>query len=100
MNIWVVIVVCACIMVAFLGYSSSLSDTLEELNAAHDDSQLRLSALQNEQAELQETIAVADTDAFIENQARTKHGYMMPDEIRFVISDPEVLYGDEEVPSP
>lgn len=39
------------------------------------------------------------SDSFIENQARTMYGYMMPDEIRFVITNPEALYGDDEIPS-
>lgn len=27
------------------------------------------------------------------------YGYMMPDEIRFVITNPEALYGEDEIPS-
>ena len=44
-------------------------------------------------------LASGGTEAFIENQARTKHYYMMPDEIRFVIEGLETE-NDEEMPSP
>ena len=100
MNIWVLVIACACIMAGFFWYNSTLSDTLGELDAAYNDSKVRLSELQGEQTELKEMIETVGTDAFIENQARTLYGYMMPDEIRFVITNPEALYGDEEIPSP
>ena len=28
-----------------------------------------------------------------------ENGYMMPDEIRFVITNPEALYGEDDIPS-
>ena len=59
----------------------------------------RLAELQNDQAALKDTLASVGSDAYIENQARTVYGYMMPDEIRLVISNPETLYGEEGVPS-
>ncbi len=56
--------------------------------------------LENKQNKLQETLAALGTDAFIENIARTKYGYMKSDELRFVITNPEVLYGTQETMSP
>lgn len=100
MNIWVVVVACACILAGFFWYSSSLNDTIKELDASYDRSKIRLSSMQTEQTELQSMLETVGTDAFIENQARTLYGYMMPDEIRFVINNPEALYGSEEIPSP
>lgn len=99
MSIWVVIAACACIVAGFFWYNNSLTDTIQELDAAYDDGKVRLAELQEEQTNLNEMLEAAGTDAFIENQARTLYGYMMPDEIRFVITNPEVLYGDEEIPS-
>ena len=61
--------------------------------------QMRLTELQGEQADLKTQLETVGTDAFIENQARTMYGYMMPDEIRFVITNPEALYGEDEIPS-
>ena len=34
MNVWFLVVLCACVLVGFLWYNQSLSDDLEELNAA------------------------------------------------------------------
>lgn len=99
MNIWVVIAVCACVLVGFFWFNSTLSDDLKDLDATYNDTKVRLSNLQAEQAELETQLDTIGTDAFIENQARTMYGYMMPDEIRFVITNPEALYGDEEIPS-
>lgn len=98
-NIWLLIAVCACALVGFFWYSESLSGDLQEVEALYGESKLALSELQGEQAELKATLDAAGTDAFIENQARTIYDYMMPDEIRFVITNPEALYGDEEIPS-
>ena len=86
MNLWVIVIVFACVLVGFCWYSGTLTDTLEELKDVSEDHTVRISNLENEQTRLETTLASAGTEAFIENQARTQYGYMMPDEIRFVIS--------------
>lgn len=40
---------------------------------------------------LQEQVRLAETDQFIVSEARTKYGYLFPGEIRFVVTNPEVL---------
>lgn len=99
MNIWVLIAMSACVLVAFFWYSGTLSQTIDELNDTYDQTQMRLTQLQGDQADLKTQLETVGTDAFIENQARTMYGYMMPDEIRFVITNPEALYGENEIPS-
>lgn len=99
MRLWVLIGVSACLIICFAVYSSGLRKSTDELNAMYEAGKLRLTSLQNEQADLKTMLDLAGTDAFIENQARTLYGYMMPDEIRFVITNPEALYGDGKVPS-
>lgn len=100
MNILVVVVISICAVAAFTWYNRSLNTSLEELNATLNSAQLRLTQLQGEQAELETQAQSVGTDAFVENQARTLYGYIMPDEVRFVIDNPEALYGDEPIPSP
>lgn len=51
--------------------------------------------LELKESTLQDTLSIMGTDAFIESQAREKYGYMKSDEIRFVINDPETLYGTQ-----
>lgn len=102
-NIWWVIAVVACVFVAFFWYSSHLSETIRELQMAVEDGNVRLAALQAENAKLESTLKAAGTDAFVENQARNEYGYMMPDEIRFVITGSDTANQNEyetEVPSP
>ena len=40
---------------------------------------------------LSEQVRLAGTDQFVVNEARTKYGYLFPGEIRFVVTNPEVL---------
>ena len=87
-NIWVLIGALFCVLAAFFCMSSSLSRSIGELDDAYGQSKARLAELQNDQAALKDTLASVGSD-----------GYMMPDEIRLVISNPETLYGEEGVPS-
>lgn len=100
MNIWVLIVACACVLVGFFWYNSTLTNSLDELDTTYNDAKVRLTEAQGQRSELESMVGTVGTDAFIENQARTLYGYIMPDEIRFVIDNPEALYGTEEIPSP
>ncbi len=100
-NIWWVIVAFVCVTAAFFWYSSKLTNTVAELQAAVETGNVRLAALEAENARLEATLKATDTDAFVEDQARNEYGYMMPDEIRFVITGSDYQNGtDAEVPSP
>lgn len=101
-NIWWVIGIFACVLCAFFWYSSQLSQTIAELQNKVDEGNVRLAALLSENAELEATLKTAGTDAFVENQARDEYGYMMSDEIRFVITGQGEYQQKEEaeIPSP
>lgn len=103
-NIWWIIAAFACVLAAFSWYSGKLTDTIAELEGVVEENTVRLSTLQAENARLEATLKSAGTDAFVENQARTEFGYMMPDEIRFVITGAESAPADtaetEQIPSP
>lgn len=98
-NVWVLIGVLACVLIAFFCYSGNLSQSINDLNSVYDQDKVRLSDLQGKQAELKSTLENAGSDSFIESHARSDYGYMMPDEIRLVITNPDVLYGEQGVPS-
>lgn len=51
MNIWVLIAMSACVLVAFFWYSGTLSQTIDELNDTYDQTQMRLTQLQGDQAD-------------------------------------------------
>ena len=70
-NIWVLIGLLFCVLVAFFCMSASLSQAIGELDDAYDLSKARLAELQNDQAALKDTLASVGSDAYIESQART-----------------------------
>jgi len=45
-------------------------------------------------------VRLAASDNFIANEARTKYGYIFPGEIRFVVTNPEVLGLPAASPAP
>ncbi len=97
-RVWPVVAIMACMLVAFLWSSGQVSGAIKQVEDKYSQSRVKLTQLQNEQKGLKETLDLVGTDAFIENRARTMYGYMKPDEIRFVITNPEVLYGTEALP--
>ena len=99
MNIWILIAACACVLIGFFWCNRSLQRNYEEVNAQYEEQKLELSKQESRHAELEATLDTIGTDSFIENQARTIYDYMMPDEIRFEIDNPEALYGPDGMPS-
>lgn len=97
-GIWPVLGLLMCMLVAFLWYGSDLTNSLNEAEERFDQGRVRLMQLEYEQSRLKDTLEVSGTDAFIENQARMLYGYMKPEEMRFVITNPEVLYGPGGIP--
>ncbi len=93
MNVWVIIAACACLLVIFFWQSNELSAAYDSLNHTSDANAVRITDLEKTNISLRSTLEQVDTDVYTESVARTEYGYMMPDEIRFVISDLEL---DEE----
>ena len=87
----------ACLVLAFL-WSSRITDRkLDELDKQYDANRIRLTQLQNEQTALKKKLDTSETDAFVENQARSLYGYMKKDELRFVITNTDELYAVDAV---
>ncbi|NLB38356.1 MAG: hypothetical protein GX810_03790, partial [Clostridiales bacterium] len=51
-------------------------------------------------SELSQKLQLTTRDDFIANEARTKYGYLSPGEIRYVVTNPEVLWDNYTVPPP
>jgi cell division protein FtsB len=85
-------VVLAAVGITFAAANSHIQSSI--LNIAKQESQRRiqLSEVQSEKLKLEAELSVAGTDAYIENEARTRYGYLKPGELRFVITNPEALY--------
>lgn len=96
-SIWPVAALIGCLLAAFLWSSGQLHSSIKDADDKFNQSRVQLTRLQNEQVSLNDMLNTVGTESFIEYQARTKFGYMKKDEIRFVITNPEVLYGTEEL---
>ena len=100
-NLWWVIGFIACVLVAFFAYSNKLTDEIDTLQRMLEQEKIKLAEMRSENADLEAELNNAGTEAFVENQARDLSGYMMPDEIRFVISNPQTEVTEtSEIPSP
>lgn len=101
-NIWWLIAVTGCLLIAFYSYSHKMSAQLDELAAVVEQGSIRLLELQAKNAELEARLKTVGTDAFVEEQARNVYGYMTPDEIRFIISSSgeAQIETETEIPTP
>ena len=94
-GLYPILAILGCLTVAFLWVYTKLDQNISDVNQQYQQAISSSNSLESEQSKLKNTLASADTDAFIENQARTLYDYMKPDEIRFVITNPEALYGTD-----
>ena len=91
-----VIVIAAVIAVAFLWLYSGMERRMDEAETQYQMACTTSNDLEVEQNKLKAKLDTVNTDAFIENQARTLYDYMGPDEIRIIITNPDVLYGTQD----
>ncbi|HSK69207.1 MAG TPA: hypothetical protein VLA21_08085 [Candidatus Limnocylindria bacterium] len=96
---YVVAVACGAILLMGMLLAARYDQGIARLNAMvrrasdlayqKEEEVLRMAAL----------VQVARTDQFLIQEARTKYGYVFPGEMRFVVTNPEVL-GLESTPQP
>lgn len=85
-----VIAACSLMVINRLdGDIAVLQDTVRE-------TRLRQLAVEAEKSDMQQELAIKDTDSYIREMARTQYGYLMPGEIYFKVVNPEVLYDAPE----
>ena len=75
--------------------------TLHRLNAdiavlqdTERETKLEQLRVNTEKSDMQQEIAIKDSPDYIRDMARTMYGYLMPDEIKFVVVNPEALWDD------
>jgi cell division protein FtsB len=95
-RILAVICILIIITIAFMVFYIQKRNTMKELDELFIESLSYHQYLEKKVNSLQTTLVALGTDSFIENQARTLYGYMKSDELRFVITNPEVLYGTQD----
>ncbi len=95
----VLLAVLTVIGILFAVKNGSIRESIAQMGKEESQSRIQLSSEQRVTINLESELAMADTDEYIENQARTRFGYLKPGELRFVITNPEALYGNaDEVP--
>ena len=96
-RIWPITIILACVLIIFVVSTGELNGQIKELDERYSQNRIKFNRVTSEQEKLKSTLSIVGTDAFIEHEARG-YGYMREDEIRFVITNPEVLYGTDELP--
>lgn len=95
--LWVICPIFVIVMIGYLWIGQINSDidslkvTVTELNIAN-------TRLERERDALYTEIRNADTDEYIISKARQLYGYMMPNELLFIIKNPEALTSGSEPP--
>lgn len=85
------LVVCAALLL--MGWSlANLHDiNIKNLHDKIDEANNLVYQKEREVLTLTEQVRLSTTDQFIASEARIKYGYLFPGEIRFVVTNPEVL---------
>lgn len=96
----VVIAAVVAVVAVFSVININLDRDINRLNALVEQGNALVLEKQKEAAMLLDTLQISSTDGYIANQARTQYGYLAPGEIRFVITNPEALYGPEGASAP
>lgn len=91
MPVFVLIVCCAVILIMGWVVAGSIDQDIEFLYDQLDQANDLLFEQEREILRLTEQVRLASTDQFIASEARSKYGYLFPGEIRFVVTNPEVL---------
>jgi cell division protein FtsB len=97
----IVVVTAMIIVVAvFSVINNNLNRGIEQLRGMVEEGSYLVSMKQKEVSDLASKLELAATDDFIANEARTQYGYIFPGEIRFVVTNPEVLGLSPASPAP
>ena len=76
---------------------NSVRDDTERLRVRVTDLSISREEMARERDKLQSEVSIAETDDYIIAKAWQLYGYMMPGEMRFVIKNPEALYGGQTI---
>lgn len=86
----VVVVFLAILLMGWLA-AERYDQGIENLRITVEEARDAVFEKEREVLRLSEQVRLADTDQFIAREARSKYGYLFPGEIRFVVTNPEVL---------
>jgi len=93
-----VIAVCFVLIALSSMISRRIDDRIKEKELLLSETRYKTEMQQVHLQKLKDQLQRAESDAYIANIARTEYGYIAPGEIRFVITNPSVLWGEEGPP--
>ena len=93
-----VVVIAFVIVAGGLMTLNRLDQEIAVLEDTARETRLRQLALETENGNMKQEIAVKDTESYIRKMARKDNRFLMPGEIRFVVVNPEALYAPGEMP--
>ena len=93
-----VVVIAFVIVAGGLMTMNRLDQEIAVLEDTARETRLRQLALETENGNMKQEIAVKDTESYIRKMARKNNRFLMPGETRFVVVNPEALYAPGEMP--
>ena len=93
-----VIVIAFVIVAGGLMTLNRLDQEIAVLEDTARETRLKQLALETENGNMKQEIAVKDTESYIRKMARKNNRFLMPGETRFVVVNPEALYAPGEMP--
>ncbi len=89
MNLWVFIACIVLMVLFFCCVNIGIAGSINNVKTNYQQTSMELVDLTNQQDALEAEEETVGTDAFVEQQARDEYDFMMPDELRFVITFPD-----------
>jgi cell division protein FtsB len=97
-KLFYVVVIAFVIVAGGLMTMNRLDQEISVLEDTARETRLRQLALETENGNMKQEIAVKDTESYIRKMARKNNRFLMPGETRFVVVNPEALYAPGEMP--
>jgi len=95
-----VFAIVASLLLVFCLINRRINSRIADVRSKAGESRELYMRMQKEEYELENTLALIQTNPMIEDIARRNFNYMKRDELRLVITNPEVLYGGvDEIPA-
>ena len=88
-NLWFFLGLMVVMALFFCCVNIGIAGSIKDVKANHRQATMELADLNNQQDALEAEEETVGTDEFVEQQARDLYDFMMPDELRFVITFPE-----------
>lgn len=95
--LWVICPIFVIVMIGYLWIDNIKSD-ISQLKVTVSELNIASTLLERERDALVKEVKDAETDEYIIAKARQLYGYMMPDELLFIIKNPEALHSGDEPP--